>query len=110
MAEPTIGELISALLSQPSTLVVVAIQFFLGLGLGYISIKILKYIIAFLAIIILGTFLSIWSLGLTPIEVFSTLGLAAEAAKKLAIVLGLLSMGPVSIGFVIGIVIGLIKK
>ncbi|MEM1526559.1 MAG: hypothetical protein QW775_05175 [Ignisphaera sp.] len=110
MAEPTIGELLSSLLSQPSTLAVIAIQFFLGLALGYISIKILKYIVAFLAIIILGTFLSIWSLGLTPTEVLSTFGIAAETIKRLAVVMGLLSVGPVSVGFVVGIVVGLIKK
>lgn len=110
MADPTIGELLSSLLSQPSTLAVVAIQFFLGLALGYISVKILKYIIAFLAIIILGTFLSVWSLGITPTEVLSTFGLAGETVKRLAVVLGLLSVGPVSVGFVVGIVVGLIKK
>lgn len=108
--DPTVGELIAKLLSQPSTAVVMLIQFLLGLALGYISVKVLKYILAFIAIIALGTFLSIWSLGMTPTEVFSTLGIAAEAAKRLATVLGILTVGPVSIGFIIGIVIGLLKR
>ncbi|MEM0371124.1 MAG: hypothetical protein QW101_04595 [Ignisphaera sp.] len=103
-------ETIATLLSQPPVLIAIAIQFLLGLALGYISTKIVKYILAFVAILVLGTFLSIWSLGTTPAEVLSTLGIAAEAAKRLAIVLGLMSVGPVSIGFIVGIVIGMIKK
>lgn len=110
MSELTIGELLTQLLSQPSTLVVMLIQFLMGLALGYISMRVLKYVLAFIAILALGTFLSVWSLGMTPAEVFSTLGLATEAVKRLATVLGILTVGPVSIGFIVGVVIGLLRK
>lgn len=110
MTEPSLGEVVSAILLQPQSTVVVAIQFLLGLVLGYISVKVLKYILAFIAILALGTFLSIWSLGTTPTEVLQTLKVTAGAVKNLAIVLGLMTVGPISIGFIVGVVVGLIKR
>lgn len=101
---------LSTIFSQPQVLAAMAIQFLLGLALGYVSVKALKYILAFIAILILGTFLSIWSLGLTPTQALQTLGGAIQAVKNFAIVLGLMNIGPVSIGFVVGAVIGLMKK
>lgn len=110
MADPTVGEIIAGLLSQPQPLIVMVIQFVLGLALGYVSVKALKYILAFIAILALGTFLSVWSLGTTPAEVVSTLGIAVEALKKLAVVLGLMTVGPVSVGFIVGVIVGLMRK
>jgi len=106
----TIEEIITSILTQPQAIAVIAIQFFLGLALGYVSIKALKYILAFIAILVLGTFLSVWSLGTSPTEVLTQLGLAAEAIKKFAAILGLMTVGPVSIGFIIGAILGLIRK
>lgn len=103
------GEL-SLLLSQPHVLVAMAIQFLLGLALGFVSVKALKYILAFIAILVLGTFLSIWSLGLTPAQVLQTLGSAIHVARNFAVILGLMNIGPVSVGFIVGAVIGLMKK
>lgn len=91
-------------------LAAVAIQFLLGLALGYVSVKALKYVLAFIAILILGTFLSVWSLGLTPAQALQTIGTIFQTAKDLALVLGLMSIGPVSIGFIVGAIIGLMKK
>lgn len=110
MSEPTASEIVSTLLTQTQSLIVIAIQFFLGLALGYISVKVLKYIIAFIAILALGTFLSFWSLGITPADVMEKLKLSIEAIKGLALVLGLMTIGPVSLGFLVGIVIGLMKR
>jgi uncharacterized membrane protein (Fun14 family) len=99
-----------ALFSQPQTLAVVWVQFLLGLGLGYVSVKALKYVLAFIAILVLGTFLSVWSLGATPSAVLQNLGSAAALAKDFAIALGLMTIGPVSVGFVVGAILGLMKK
>ena len=110
MAEASATEVISTLLSQHWTIIVMAIQFILGLALGYISAKVLKYILAFICILALGAFLSVWSLGMTPAEVMEKFKLSIEAAKGLATVLGLMTVGPVAIGFIIGALIGLMKK
>jgi hypothetical protein len=99
-----------ALFSQPQTLVVVLVQFLLGLGLGYVSVKALKYVLAFIAILVLGAFLSIWSLGATPSEALRSLGSAALLVKDFVIALGLMTIGPVSVGFIVGAIIGLLKK
>ncbi len=107
---PSINEMLASALSDPQTAIVIAIQFFLGLALGYISIKAIKYILAFIAILILGTFLSVWSLGTSTAEVFRTISNVIEVAKSFAIMLGLLTIGPISIGFIIGAVVALIKK
>ena len=102
---------IAALLSQPQALAVMLIQFFLGLGLGYVSVKALKYVLAFIAILALGSFLSVWSLGATPLEVLEGFGVTALKAKDLlmglATALGLMTVGPASAGFVVGVVVAL---
>jgi len=95
---------------RPQTLVVTLVQFLLGLGLGYVSVKALKYILAFIAILVLGAFLSVWSLGTTPLEVFQSLGSAASLVKDFAMALGLMTIGPVSVGFIVGAILGLMKK
>jgi hypothetical protein len=101
---------LTLLLSQPQTLAIMLVQFLLGLGLGYVAVKALKYVLAFIAILALGTFLSIWSLGSTPKDVLGRLSEVAGIAKELLVVLGLTSIGPVSIGFIIGALIALLKK
>jgi len=98
------------LLSQPQTLVVVLVQFLLGLGLGYVSVKALKYVLAFIAILVLGTFLSVWSLGTAPLEALKSLGNIAALAKDVAVMLGLMTVGPISVGFILGVILGLMKK
>jgi hypothetical protein len=101
---------VEAVLANPQSYAIMVLQFLLGLALGYISVKALKYILAFIAILALGTFLSIWSLGTTPQDVLKNVGIAIDAAKGLAIVLGLMTVGPVSIGFIVGAIIALLKK
>jgi len=95
---------------RSQTLIVMLVQFLLGLGLGYVSVKALKYILAFIAILVLGTFLSVWSLGTTSLEVFQSLGSATSLVKDFAMALGLMTIGPVSVGFIIGAILGLMKK
>lgn len=107
---PGINEILTSALSDPQTAIVMLIQFLLGLALGYISVKAIKYILAFIAILVLGTFLSIWSLGTSTTEVFKTLSDIIGIAKNFAVVLGLLTIGPISIGFIIGAIVALIKK
>ncbi|MEM1697015.1 MAG: hypothetical protein QXQ90_10540 [Desulfurococcaceae archaeon] len=94
---------------NPPSVVVMLIQFVLGLALGYVSVKALKYIIAFIAVLVLGVMLSIWNLGTLRKEVLESLGLTIEAIFKLLLVLMITAAGPTLIGFIVGIVISILK-
>ncbi|MEM0027564.1 MAG: hypothetical protein QXT53_06765 [Ignisphaera sp.] len=104
------ADVVGSVLSNYQSYLVMFIQFLLGLALGYVSVKALKYILAFIAILALGTLLSIWSLGAAPSDVLKTIGLSIESLKSLATLLGLMTIGPVSVGFIIGALIALLRK
>jgi glucan phosphoethanolaminetransferase (alkaline phosphatase superfamily) len=103
-------DILSTVLSNPQSYAVMALQFLLGLALGYIAVKALKYILAFIAILALGTFLSVWSLGTSPQDVLKNIGTTVEAIKSLAVALGLMTIGPVAIGFIVGALVALLRK
>ncbi|MEM4101579.1 MAG: hypothetical protein QXE24_02750 [Desulfurococcaceae archaeon] len=94
---------------NPPSVIVMLVQFVLGLALGYVSVKALKYIIAFIAVLVLGVMLSIWNLGTLRKEVLESLGLTIEAIFKLLLVLMITAAGPTLIGFIVGIVISILK-
>ncbi len=106
--------LINEALKNPRTLIAMSIQFLMGLGLGYFSVKALKYIVALILILVLGMVLSIWSIGSSP---ESFLGSIYELIRQfqpqliaLLQLLGIMTMGPVSLGFILGIIIALVRK
>ena len=105
--------MISQASSNPKVLLAFTIQLLMGLGLGYVSVKVAKYIFLFIGILILGSVLSVWSLG-ESIEGFIT-NLGSQAMqfvpyiKNLLTMLGILTVGPITIGFIIGFLIGLRK-
>jgi len=90
------------------------IQFLLGLGLGYFSVKALKYILALIAILALGSMLSVWSLGGSLEGFMASLGTQVQFVIPLIMnmltTLGIMTVGPISIGFIIGVIIGAIRK
>ncbi|GEM_PF-832085 len=100
-------------LKNPKVMLAVAIQFFMGLGLGYYSAKVIRYILALIGILILGSILSIWSLGGSAYDIISRLG--EEATKIYPMVqsvlsaLGILTIGPIAAGFILGAIIALRK-
>ncbi|ABN70630.1 hypothetical protein Smar_1544 [Staphylothermus marinus F1] len=104
----------NTLLSNPKVLIVIMIQFLLGLALGYFSVKVLKYLLALLGIIILGAVLSVWSIGGSIQNLLLNMG--SEAQKLWPVIMGLiqtlgiLTMGPVTAGVVLGLIIGLLRK
>ncbi len=113
-AEPQLTDLIGEALKNPRTLAVIALQFLMGLGLGYFSSKVVKYILALIVILVLGTALSIWSLGTSPegflvglYEYFRQLQPHIMALLQL---LGLMTIGPVTIGFIVGVLLALVRK
>lgn len=98
------------LVSDAKVMTAILIQFLLGLGLGYVSVKALKYVLAFIAILALGSFLSVWSLGGSMDATLKYLGDLAGVAKNLLLVLGLVTVGPVSVGFIVGALVALLRK
>lgn len=113
-AQVNLTELLSEALKNPKVLVVVVIQFLMGLGLGYFSFKVWKYLVALIAIIVLGNVLTIWSLGSSP---ESFLGQLYETFKQFLPnliafmqLLGIMTVGPVTIGFIVGIILAIIRK
>lgn len=101
------------LLQNPVTYIIMLVQFLLGFFLGYLSIKALKYILALVAILAFGLFLNVWSLGLSLDALISMFGEYALRAKDLLMgmagTIGLLTIGPVAIGFIIGVVAAAIR-
>ncbi len=113
-ATPTVDSLIGAIITNPSSFVVIAIEFLLGLALGYVAMKALKYVLAAMGVIFLGTLLGVWSFGRS---IQDTFGYILSIAKQiwnfvyaLLAALGLLVMGPVTLGFVVGALIAHLRK
>ena len=113
---PTVSveNLVSTAMSNPKVLVSVVIQVVLGIALGYLMAKMAKYVLAFIALLIVGAVLNVWSLG-GSIEGFLA-GFGSEAARLKDLLMGLLTtlgvlfVGPVTLGFFIGLLIGFFKK
>ncbi|MCE4620818.1 MAG: hypothetical protein F7B95_00045 [Desulfurococcales archaeon] len=105
--------IIDLVTSEPKVAAAILIQLLLGLALGYISAKIAKYIFAFIAIIIIGVLLNVWSLGGSVEDILLQFGEQAKLVKdfvfSLVTTLGILTIGPVSLGFVIGLLIGIMR-
>lgn len=108
------SDVVNELLSNPVVLFVFVIQFGLGLGLGYFSVKALKYIIAILAIIALGLFLNIWQFG--GLEGFlEALNLPLNLTDLIAVLtsivslLGILTFLPIGVGFFLGAIAAAVK-
>jgi len=60
---PSFTDLLSDIVKNPKSLITFIIQFLLGLGLGYYSLKAIKHIAALIAIFVIGGILNVWSLG-----------------------------------------------
>ncbi|KON29516.1 hypothetical protein AC480_02990 [miscellaneous Crenarchaeota group archaeon SMTZ1-55] len=102
--------LIASLFASPTVLITFFIEFALGIGLGYLSVKVAKYIIALLAIFIVGVFLNVWQSG-TLQDIVGGLNLqwtkVYPVIQALLIIVGLTTVLPVTLGFVIGFVVGI---
>ncbi len=109
-----INELIGKLLTNPKALVVILIQFLLGFALGYYSAKVVKYVLALIAIIVLGSVLSVWSIGGNVNEFLAKLG--TEAVKLWPVIqgvlatFGIMTVAPITVGFILGVVAAFTRK
>jgi len=107
-------DILVELLSNPRTLLIFLVQFGLGLGLGYFSVKALKYIIAIVSLVALGIVLNVWQFG--GLENFlARLGLSGEPTELIAMLntvvalLGILTMLPIGVGFLVGAITAAVK-
>lgn len=115
------GDIASLLLStftNPSSLITFIVEFVLGIGLGYFSTKVLKYILALIGIFIIGVLLNVWQspqLGANIGEQLKQLapGLTWEKVSPVVMsiiyMIGLTTVLPITLGFVIGMVIAIAK-
>ncbi len=110
----TYTDLIDIALSNPKVAAAIGIQLIMGMLLGYIMAKVFKYIIAFIAVLIVGSLLNVWSLGQNTEDILSFVGpdllQYKDVVMKLISALGVLLVGPVTVGFFIGLLVGWIKK
>lgn len=113
-SQDTLSDIISELTSSPKFYTSVFIQFFMGFLVGYFSFKVIKYVIALLITLVIGSFLSVWSLGDSLNTLLSRL--FPEIVKALPYVitalqvLGIIVIGPVAAGFIIGALVGLVRR
>lgn len=115
-SSPDIGSIISSLLSNPYSLIIFIIELALGLGLGFFSVKAIKYILALICIFIVGVLLNVWAtpnFGTSIKQQLSSLGLTWSSLHPVIMsiiyLLGLTTVLPITIGFIIGIVIAIVK-
>lgn len=108
------GDVFSVALSNPRVAIAIGIEVVLGAALGYLMAKMAKYILAFIALLVVGAILNVWSLGGSVEEFLMRIGTTAAELKDVVLgfinMLGLLMVGPVTLGFFIGLIIGMLKK
>jgi len=104
---------INIISTNPAALVAVIIQFLMGFAVGYFGAKALKYIVAFILVLFIGSALSVWSLKGSVegiMEVFGQLKEVASAVYGLLTTLGIMTVGPVTLGFILGALVALLRK
>ncbi|RLG79595.1 MAG: hypothetical protein DRO13_05680 [Thermoprotei archaeon] len=109
----SVEDLVAKAFSNPKYLISLVIQLGMGFGLGYVLAKMLKYILAFIAILVLGFVLSVWSLGETVEDVISSIIAqfydVVPTVMGFLATLGILTIGPITVGFILGALVGLRK-
>ncbi len=103
-------EVIKIVLSDDTSLLIVLLVFFVGVTLGYISVKVFKYLLSLIIILLLGIFLSLWPLSEHVNTVITGVKKVAVDILALLLALGLLSAGPFTLGFLIGALLAVVKE
>jgi hypothetical protein len=108
-----LNQLIGSVMSNPKVAAAVIIQIILGFGLGYIMAKAFKYIIGFIIILFAGAVLNVWSIGSSLQGIYTNTTLIKEYSKyamSFLKLLGILMVGPVTLGFFLGLIVGWLRK
>jgi len=110
----TAPQIFSIMMTHYSTYLVMFIEFLLGIGIGYAATKVAKYILALIVLIILGTLLGIWSLGISLQKlILMFVGNLDKLWSLINIImtgLSIVMIGPVLAGIIVGVVIALLRK
>ena len=111
-----LGGVTTSLFMNPNTVLIFVIELLLGLGLGYFSVKIVKYIVALILIFVIGVVLNIWNspaLGANIQQQLNSLGLewgkVYPVLLSIVYMLGITTILPITVGFFIGVVIAIVK-
>ncbi len=106
---PLYQQLFELITSDPKVAFAVIVQILMGIALGYYMAKVIKYFLALIGVIVLGVILNVWSLGGSIEDVLMNLGVQALELKDVVLnflsMLGVLTIGPITLGFVIGLII-----
>ncbi len=109
-----IAGIVGTIMTNPQTGTVMLIEFLLGFGLGYTAVKALRYILAFIGILLLGSALSVWSIGANSAEIAEKIGMEVKQLlpllKGLMTVFGTIVVGPASVGVLVGIIVASINN
>ncbi len=110
----TVQQIVSSVMSNHNTYLVMFIEFLLGVGIGYAATKAAKYIITLIVLLFLGTLLGVWSLGISMNKliglIIGNMGKVWTIINMIMAGLSIVMIGPVLAGIVVGIVIALIRK
>ena len=109
---PNFSSLISSLFTNPSSLITFIVEFALGLGLGYFAAKVIKYLLAIIGILLVGVVLNVWNAPNLWTNIQQQLGnLGLEWSKvypallSIIYILVLTTILPITLGFILGIII-----
>ena len=108
-----IGNLLLSLFGNTAVFVTFLIELLLGIGLGYFSVKILKYLLALVGIIIVGMFLNLWQLSQLMQSLRERLSIdwskLLAVAQFLLYAIGLTTILPLCLGFFLGVIIAMLR-
>lgn len=114
--EPDFGNIFISIFTNPSSLITFIIELGLGLGIGYFSVKVFKYLLALIAIFVIGVVLNVWSspsLGANLKDLLTRIGFESSKIYPILLsivyLLGLITVLPITVGFIIGLVIAITK-
>jgi hypothetical protein len=104
------GGVAASLFMGPASMFIFMVELSLGIGLGYVSLKALKYILAFAALMILGVLLNVWQAPQLAFQMGIRDFIAVSSqVLTFAYSIGLTTVLPLTVGFISGAIIGALK-
>ncbi len=108
------AELLATVASNPTAAMALLVQFLLGFAAGYYMAKIARYIVALVAVFILGALIGAWGVSGTVDDALRRLGRAVAESKDAIMsilqVFGFVLVGPTALGFFVGLLVGVVRK
>ena len=110
----TLNGIVNLISSNPKIMISVLLQFAMGLGLGYYMARVIRYVIALILVLIAGAILNVWSMGGSLEKVIGSYGESLFKYKDVILSLiksvGILTVGPITAGFFVGLIVGWARK